>query len=63
MRYLICLCFAAAAVMAQPPAAALPAPASTSGYVLGPGDQLLIRAWGKIELDARVTVDRNGQVN
>jgi len=32
-------------------------------YVLGPGDQLLIRAWGKIELDARVTVDRNGQIN
>jgi protein involved in polysaccharide export with SLBB domain len=34
-----------------------------SDYVLGPGDQLLIRAWGKIELDSRVTVDRNGQIN
>jgi protein involved in polysaccharide export with SLBB domain len=32
-------------------------------YVLGPGDQLLIRAWGKIDLDAHVTVDRNGQIN
>jgi polysaccharide biosynthesis/export protein len=32
-------------------------------YVLGPGDQLLIRAWGKIDLDARVTVDRNGQID
>ena len=32
-------------------------------YVLGPGDQLLIRAWGKIELDSRVTVDRDGQIN
>jgi protein involved in polysaccharide export with SLBB domain len=32
-------------------------------YVIGPGDQLLIRAWGKIELDSRVTVDRNGQIN
>lgn len=33
-----------------------------SDYVIGPGDQLLIRAWGKIELDSRVTVDRNGQI-
>jgi len=32
-------------------------------YVLGPGDQLLIRVWGKIDLDSRVTVDRNGQIN
>lgn len=38
----------------------VPVPAE---YVLGPGDQLLIRAWGKIELDSRVTVDRNGQIN
>ena len=34
-----------------------------ANYVLGPGDELLIRAWGKIDLDARVTVDRNGQIN
>jgi protein involved in polysaccharide export with SLBB domain len=32
-------------------------------YVLGPGDELLIRVWGKINLDAKVTVDRNGQIN
>ncbi len=32
-------------------------------YVLGPGDQLLIRAWGKIDLNSRETVDRNGQIN
>jgi polysaccharide biosynthesis/export protein len=32
-------------------------------YVLGPGDQLLIRAWGKIDLDSRETIDRNGQIN
>ena len=38
----------------------VPVPAD---YVLGPGDQLLIRAWGKIELDSRVTVDRNGQIS
>lgn len=31
-------------------------------YVIGPGDELLIRAWGKIDLDARVVVDRNGQI-
>jgi protein involved in polysaccharide export with SLBB domain len=37
----------------------IPVPAD---YVLGPGDELLIRAWGKIDLDSRVTVDRNGQI-
>jgi polysaccharide biosynthesis/export protein len=38
----------------------VPVPAD---YVLGPGDQLLVRAWGKIDLDSRMTVDRNGQIN
>ena len=38
----------------------VPVPAD---YVLGPGDQLLIRAWGKIDLNSRETVDRNGQIN
>lgn len=37
----------------------IPVPAD---YVVGPGDELLIRAWGQIDLDARVVVDRNGQV-
>ena len=37
----------------------VPVPAN---YVVGPGDELLIRAWGKIGLDSRVTVDRNGQI-
>lgn len=37
----------------------IPVPA---GYAIGPGDQLLIRVWGKIDLDASVTVDRNGQI-
>lgn len=37
----------------------VPVPAD---YVLGPGDQLLIRVWGKIELQSAVTIDRNGQV-
>ena len=34
-----------------------------SDYVIGPGDELLIRAWGKIDLDSRLTVDRNGQIS
>jgi polysaccharide export outer membrane protein len=38
----------------------VPVPAD---YVLGPGDQLLIRAWGKIEINSRVTIDRNGQIS
>jgi len=38
----------------------VPVPAD---YVLGPGDELLIRAWGKVELNSRVTVDRTGQIN
>lgn len=37
----------------------VPVPAN---YVIGPGDELLIRVWGKIDLAANVTVDRNGQV-
>lgn len=37
----------------------IPVPAD---YVLGPGDELLIHVWGKIDLDTRVTVDRNGQI-
>ncbi len=31
-------------------------------YVIGPGDELLIRLNGTVELDARVTVDRNGLI-
>lgn len=37
----------------------IPVPAN---YVIGPGDELLIRAWGQIDVDARVVVDRNGQI-
>jgi len=37
----------------------VPVPAN---YALGPGDELLIRAWGKIDLECHVVVDRNGQV-
>jgi protein involved in polysaccharide export with SLBB domain len=31
-------------------------------YPLGVGDQLIIRAWGSIEVDVRIAIDRNGQV-
>jgi polysaccharide biosynthesis/export protein len=37
----------------------VPVPAE---YVLGPGDELIVRVWGKIDFDAHVTVDRNGQI-
>ena len=32
-------------------------------YVVAPGDELVIRAWGSIDVDFRTTVDRNGLVN
>ncbi len=35
----------------------------SADYVVGPGDELVIRAWGSIDVDYRSTVDRNGQVN
>jgi protein involved in polysaccharide export with SLBB domain len=35
----------------------------TPDYLVGPGDELLIRAWGQIDVDYRATVDRNGAIN
>jgi len=34
----------------------------TPDYVLGPGDQLVIRVWGQVNFNAQVTVDRSGSV-
>jgi len=31
-------------------------------YAIGPGDELLVRAWGQIDLDAKVVVDRGGDI-
>jgi protein involved in polysaccharide export with SLBB domain len=31
-------------------------------YPLGAGDQLIIRAWGSIDVDVKVSIDRNGQI-
>lgn len=34
----------------------------TPDYLVGPGDELLVRAWGGIDMDVRAAVDRNGQI-
>jgi protein involved in polysaccharide export with SLBB domain len=34
----------------------------TPNYVLGPGDQLIIRIWGQVDFNAQLTVDRSGAV-
>ena len=34
----------------------------TANYVIGPGDELLIRAWGQIDFDIHARVDRNGTI-
>ncbi len=34
----------------------------TMDYVIGPGDELLIRMWGQVTLDGHFTVDRSGNV-
>jgi len=38
----------------------VPVPAD---YVIGPGDEIQIRAWGQIDVDYRAVVDRNGQIS
>jgi protein involved in polysaccharide export with SLBB domain len=38
----------------------IPVPAN---YALGPGDELLIRVWGKVDLECQAIVDRNGQIS
>ena len=32
-------------------------------YALGPGDELMIRGWGSIDMDYRATIDRNGLIS
>jgi protein involved in polysaccharide export with SLBB domain len=34
----------------------------TADYVIGPGDEILIRAWGQVDVDIKTTVDRNGSI-
>ena len=33
-----------------------------ANYGIGPGDELLVRVWGKVEFQSRSMVDRNGQI-
>ena len=35
----------------------------TPDYVVGPGDEILVRAWGQVDIDYRAVVDRNGVIN
>ncbi len=35
----------------------------SADYVVGPGDEIVLRAWGSIDIDYRSRVDRNGQLN
>ena len=35
----------------------------TSDYAIGPGDEILIRAWGQLDVDYAAEVDRTGTIN
>lgn len=35
----------------------------TPDYSLGPGDEVLIRGWGSVDIDVKALVDRNGLIN
>lgn len=35
----------------------------SSDYTVAPGDEIVLRAWGSIDIDYRSTVDRNGMLN
>lgn len=35
----------------------------SADYTVGPGDEIVVRAWGSIDIDFRTVVDRNGQIN
>jgi polysaccharide export outer membrane protein len=35
----------------------------SADYTVGPGDEVVLRAWGSIDVDYRATVDRNGLLN
>ena len=36
---------------------------ATADYVIGPGDELVMRAWGQVDIDYRTAVDRNGLIS
>ncbi|MBE2241951.1 MAG: SLBB domain-containing protein [Burkholderiaceae bacterium] len=35
----------------------------SADYTVGPGDEIVVRAWGSIDIDFRAVVDRNGQIS
>jgi len=35
---------------------------ATADYLLGPGDELVIRGWGQVEVDVRAVVSRDGSI-
>jgi polysaccharide biosynthesis/export protein len=35
----------------------------SADYTIGPGDEIVTRAWGSVDVDYRSTVDRNGMLN
>jgi polysaccharide biosynthesis/export protein len=35
----------------------------SADYTIGPGDEIILRAWGSIDVDYRSVVDRNGMLN
>lgn len=35
----------------------------TADYVIGPGDEIMIRAWGQLDVDFSAVVDRTGAIN
>ena len=35
----------------------------TPDYLIGPGDEIVIKAWGAIDIDFRALVNRNGEIN
>ena len=35
----------------------------SADYTVGPGDEIVVRAWGSIDIDFRAIVDRNGQIS
>ncbi len=34
----------------------------TTDYVIGPGDEIILRGWGQLDLDIQAVVDRNGMI-
>ena len=48
----------------SPPAFSSPENSPVSpGYVLGTGDELVIRGWGSLDIDVRAVIDKSGQIN